>query len=223
MHSHLRPLALSLTILMLAACTGPGTSDGTPQERAGEVTSLLTTWVQDDWQVEEIDEDLCAGGAAASPYELADGSDHVICGDYALGARACALDDDGATMTFIVDAIDQTALRFRSSSAAAGLDAEGTRSQPMPLALMLVGDVSCEPRDSPADASDPPALTVLPDGTDSWYRCSDGSVLLSGGGADDTFDRGERWTVQRYAEGGESETVIVDWAMFADHANPTVR
>lgn len=221
MWKHLRALALTFSLLMLAGCTGSG-DDGTPHEQAGEVTSLLTVWAEDDWEIQELDEDLCAGGAAVSPYALTGASDHVICGDYALGARACALDDDGATMTCIVDALDRTALRFRSPSAAAGLDLEGTAGQPMPLALKLVDDVDCEPRDSPADATKPPALTVLPDGTDSWYRCDDGSVLLSDGGAEDTFERGERWSVQRYAEGGEPETVIVDWAMFADHVKPTV-
>ncbi|WP_299300908.1 hypothetical protein [uncultured Brachybacterium sp.] len=53
------------------------------------------------------------------------------------------------------------------------------------------------------------------DGMFSWYRCDDGSELLTTEDIADTFEHGETWTVQRSTDKGEPESTAVLSAVYA--------
>lgn len=221
MRSPLRSLALLLSLLTLAACTGPGASEH-------PVTEIETVWKIDQISPWEVEEDLCAGGASASPYELPDGPDHFICEYPGDEVRACALDGVGDSVTCIVGGVGHQMIRFDSPTAAAGLELEEYDGEPLPLSVTLEDGRYCWPMLPEArefwtneEYSAPPGMTV-------WYECSHGQNLLSPGDPAESFSRGERWTVQLWPQDTEGmdypiepETVGVTSARFADHENPT--
>ncbi|MCL6424168.1 hypothetical protein Bequi_12400 [Brachybacterium sp. JHP9] len=222
MRKLLSATAMLFSVLMLAACTSLGAS-------LHPVTEIQTVWEIDDippWQVEE---DLCADGASASPYELPDGPDHFICEFPDEGVRACALDGVGDSVTCIVGGVGHKMIRFDSPTAAAGLELEEYDGEPQPLSVRLEDGKYCWPMLPGArefwvneDYSAPPGMTV-------WYECTKGYNLISPSGPAETFTRGERWTVQLWPQDTEGmdypiqpETVGVKSARFADHEHPTL-
>lgn len=245
----LRTLALSLSVLTLAACVGTSTegsgppasdpptsdpasspaaatssdapsaspstetaadADATEDAQSSGATAFTTIWVDDTWSVEELNDDLCASGPMVSPYTLTGDEGHVMCGPTAADAKACAIDGPDATVTCIVDPLQKTAVRFSSPSLAAG-DAEiyPREGEATPLYVALPDGVNCSPISHDHDQHF--------GGQFSWYRCEDGSELLTPDDIDATFERGEPWTVQRSRDQQAPEATAVTAAVFAQY------
>lgn len=176
----------------------------TEEESGPEVgpTSFETMWIDDSWTVEAVEEDLCAmGGGYASPYS--EQEDLFVCGPTAAGAQACALEE--GTVQCIVDPVGRTAIEFDSPTAPRQVDPR--EGDPMPLLVTLPGDLTCTTISHDHDQHW--------DGMFSWYRCDDGSELLTTEDIADTFEHGETWTVQRSTDKGEPESTAVLSAVYA--------
>ncbi|GAA4528811.1 hypothetical protein GCM10023160_27090 [Brachybacterium paraconglomeratum] len=176
----------------------------TEEESGPEVspTSFETMWIDDSWSVEAVEEDLCEmGGGYASPYS--EQEDLFVCGPTAAGAQACALAE--GTVQCIVDPVGRTAIEFDSPTAPQQVDSR--EGDPMPLLVNLPDDVTCTTISHDHDQHW--------DGMFSWYRCDDGSELLTSEDIADTFERGKTWTVQRSMDKGEPESTAVISAVYA--------
>lgn len=108
-------------------------------------------------------------------------------------------------MQCIVDPVGERAIEFDSPTAPQQL--EPREDEALPLLVELPDGAVC--------------ATISHDhdqhwkGMFSWYRCDDGSELLTPETIGETFERGEPWTVQRSADGGEPEETAVEAAVFA--------
>lgn len=239
----LRTLVLPLAVLALAACSGastdsptvdpaiydpastpaaaspsdapsatasasPSADPATEDTQPSDATAFPTLWVDSTWTVEERTEDLCASGAMVSPYTLTGEEQYVMCGPNAADTKACTIDGPGDTVTCIVDPLQKTAIRFSSPTLASG-DAEiyPREGEPIPLYVALPDGVNCAPIGHDHDQHF--------EGMFSWYRCEDGSELLTPDDTDATFERGEPWTVQRSRDGQAPEATAVTAATFA--------
>ncbi|MCL6424170.1 hypothetical protein Bequi_12410 [Brachybacterium sp. JHP9] len=238
----LRLIALPLALLSLTACVGTttagsgppatdpasspaaATSSGAPRatpsaspstETASEDpqssggTALTTIWVDSTWSVEERSEDLCAVSAVVSPFTLTGDRQHVMCGPTAADTMACAIDGPDDTVTCIVDPLAKKAIRFRSPALAAGTDVSPREGEAIPLYVALPDGVNCAPITHDHDQHF--------GGQFSWYRCEDGSELLTPDEIDATFERGEPWVVQRSRDQQAPEATAVTAAIFAQY------
>lgn len=184
------------------------TEDESPDEETGnddpdsEGTALETRWIDDSWTIEQVDEDLCEMGGGY-PSQYSEQEELFVCGPTAIGAKACALDD--GTVQCIVDPVGKQAIEFDSSTAPE--QPQPREDEALPLLVELPDGAVC--------------TTIAHDhdqhwnGMFSWYRCDDGSELLTPEEIDDTFERGEPWTVQRSVDQGEPEATAVTTAVFA--------
>lgn len=184
--------------------TGGSTSGGS--------TSIDTLWIDETWTIEDVDEDLCEmGGKTRSPYAQDD--DMFICGPTAAGALACDMAEGETVAMCITSAVDHTAIRFDSPTAADG-DMDQGDGDLIPLFVQLddgsENGIQCSTISHDHDKHWHDKL--------SWYRCDDGSELLTDELIEETFDRGDdgsSWTAQRSADKGKPETVPVMDAVFA--------
>ncbi|MFC0673238.1 hypothetical protein [Brachybacterium hainanense] len=165
-------------------------------------TERVLLWVGQDWEVEDVEEDVCALSGAV-PSSFSEQEDVFTCGPTAASALACA-EEDGQVLC-IVNPADRRAIRFSSPSAAeGGIDRSYDEGVRMPLLAQLKNGATC---------------TIISHdhsehygGQRSWYTCDDGSELLVGAdaAASDTFDLSqERITVQRSVDQGAPEEVAV--------------
>lgn len=195
------------TTASMSPSADPASEDAQPSD----ATAFPTLWVDSTWTVEERTEDLCASGAMVSPYTLTGEEQYIMCGPNAADTKACAIDGPGDTVTCIVDPLQKTAIRFPSPTLASG-DAEiyPREGEPIPLYVALPDGVNCAPIGHDHDQHF--------EGMFSWYRCEDGSELLTPDDIDATFERGEPWTVQRSRDGLAPETTAVTAAIFTEMA-----
>ena len=180
------------TALLLTACGGGATED--PSSTAEEsqssstatATAIETLWVDDSWTIEDLAEDLCAeGGPHPTPYSPQE--EMFICGATIAASQACAI-EDGTEVVCIVDAFGKRAIRFDSPTAAESTWGAPTEDA-VPVVVTLEDGVRCDTLMDEADHRMNP--------TTSWYRCEDGSELATDTDIENTFTRGESWTVQR--------------------------
>ncbi|WP_010534801.1 hypothetical protein [Brachybacterium squillarum] len=193
----MRTLIAQLTVLasstlLLTACGGGATED--PSSTAEEsqssstatATAIETLWVDDSWTIEDLAEDLCAeGGPHPTPYSPQE--DMFICGPTIAASQACAI-EEGTEVVCIVDAFGKRAIRFDSPTAAESTWGALTEDA-VPVVVTLEDGVRCDTLMDEADHRMNP--------TTSWYRCEDGSELATDTDIENTFTRGETWTVQR--------------------------
>jgi hypothetical protein len=184
---------------------GTATSEEPEETETPRHTSIETTWVDDTWTIEEVDEDLCAMGLSESTYS--EQEDMVTCGPTAVGAEACAI-ESGEEMLCIVEPVEKKAIRFTSPSAAdPSAEVWPTDETPIPLFVELTDGAVCSTISHDHDQHW--------NGRFSWYRCEDGSELLTVESIGDTFARGDVWQVERSVDQGEPETTDVATATFA--------
>jgi len=187
--------------------SAPQESSSTTEDEggdAGAATTITTVWVDDSWTMEGPGTDVCEmGGLYGSNYSRQD--DVFTCGPTAASALACK-NDDGTT-TCITNALGRQAIRFDSPTADSE-DVTPREGEAIPLYVELEDDAMCE--------------TISHDhdqhwgGKFSWYRCKDGSELLTDQEIGATFDTGSpAWTVQRSVHKGQPETVRVETAAYA--------
>ncbi|MBK0330582.1 hypothetical protein I8D64_04115 [Brachybacterium sp. MASK1Z-5] len=190
---------------------GSDENDGSGPSTAGS-TSIDTLWIDSSWSIEDVDEDLCAtGGKTRSPYAQDD--DMFICGPTAAGAEACDMAEGETVAMCITDPVGHRAIRFDSPTAAEGSMDQGDGDL-IPLFVLLddgsENGIQC--------------ATVAHDqekhwhGKFSWYRCDDGSELLTDELIEETFDRGDdgsTWTVLRSVDTKAPEETPVTDAVFA--------
>lgn len=78
----------------------------------------------------------------------------------------------------------------------------------MPVVVILADGVCCDTLMGEADHRMNP--------TTSWYRCEDGSTLVSSDAPAGTSEQGDTWTVRRTSGiDAEMETVAVQQVVFA--------
>lgn len=211
-------IAAALWGTALIACTGPaeGTDPPPPPTAASDGggatedppvgTAIETLWVDDSWTIEDVGEDLCAlGGLSEGASSQQAG--FFLCGPIAAGAESCALEGE-STVVCIVDPLEHHAIRF-DSPAAADPDTERWPAEmvPTPLFVELEGGAICAPISHDHDQHY--------DGQYSWFRCDDGSELLTEAEIDETFVRDDAWTAQRSVDLGAPEPVLVTTVTFA--------
>lgn len=175
-------------------------------------TSIDTLWIDETWTIEDVDEDLCEmGGKTRSPYAQDD--DMFVCGPTAAGALACDMAEGETVAMCITSAVDHTAIRFDSPTAADG-DMDQGDGDLIPLFVLLDDGseegIQCSTISHDHDKHWHDKF--------SWYRCDDGSELLTDELIEETFDRGDdgtSWTAQRSVDKGKPETVPVVDAVFA--------
>jgi hypothetical protein len=176
---------------------------------AGAATVTSTLWIDDSWSIEDLDEDLCEmGGMIRSQYAQDD--DMFVCGPTAAGAEACDI-ESGSEVLCITDPVDRTAIRF-DSPAAEGGEVEQGDGPLIPLYVHLDdgsdSGIRCATISHDHDRHWHDKL--------SWYRCEDGSELLTDDLIEQTFDQEQdRWTAQRSVDKGEPEEIGVKDAVFA--------
>lgn len=192
-----------------------GGEDGTAEEDTSPApgdapapgsTELTTLWVDDSWTIEEREDDPCSfSGATISPYS--EQPEVFTCGATADSLLACMI-EDGDTTVCITDPLERTAMRFDSPTAREALDAGlGSEGEPIPMTVELEDGALC--------------ATVAHDhdthwnGRFSWYRCDDGSELLTDEDIATTFAEGDPWTVQRSLNQGAPEETAVAVMSFA--------
>ncbi|UQN28907.1 hypothetical protein [Brachybacterium kimchii] len=186
--------------------------DDSSGSTTGASTSIDTLWIDDTWTIEDVDEDLCEmGGKSRSPYAQDD--DMFVCGPTAAGALACDMAEGETVAMCITSAVDHTAIRFDSPTAADG-DMDQGDGDLIPLFVQLddgsENGIQCSTISHDHDEHWHDKL--------SWYRCDDGSELLTDELIEETFDRGDdgsSWTAQRSVDKGKPETVPVMDAVFA--------
>lgn len=169
-------------------------------------TTIESLWVDDSWTIEDIGEDLCAlGGLTEGASSQQEG--FFLCGPIAAGAESCTLEEE-STVVCIVDPLEHHAIRF-DSPAAADPDTERWPAEmvPTPLFVELEGGVICAPISHDHDQHY--------DGQYSWFRCDDGSELLTEAEIDETFVRDDAWTAQRSVDLGAPKPVLVTTVTFA--------
>ena len=182
------------------------TSTSTTSDEGGEQPTRITTvWVDDSWQIEEVSTDVCElAGGYASPYSQQD--DVFTCGPTAASALAC-IDSGGGDTTCITNALGRSAIHFDSPTIA-GEQPKPREGGPIPLYVELPGGARCATISHDHDQHWQQKF--------SWYRCTDGSELLTDKSIDDTFDTDSpAWTVQRSVDKGAPETVRVATAAYA--------
>lgn len=193
-----------------------GTDDGTADDGGATSedaaapdpgsTEITTLWVDDSWTIEERDDDPCSfSGATVSPYS--EQTEVFTCGATADSLLACMF-EEGDTAVCITDPLERTALRFDSPTARDALDTGlEVEAEPIPLTVELEDGALC--------------ATVAHDqdthwgGRFSWYRCDDGSELLTDEDIATTFAEGDPWTVQRSVDQGAPEDTAVAVMSFA--------
>ncbi|MCG7311013.1 hypothetical protein [Brachybacterium sp. ACRRE] len=186
--------------------------DDSSGSTTGGSTSIDTLWIDETWTIEDVDEDLCEmGGKTRSPYAQDD--DMFVCGPTAAGALACDMAEGETVAMCITSAVDHTAIRFDSPTAADG-DMDQGDGDLIPLFVQLddgsENGIQCSTISHDHDKHWHDKL--------SWYRCDDGSELLTDELIEETFDRGDdgtSWTAQRSVDKGKPETVPVMDAVFA--------
>jgi len=189
-----------------AGSTRPDDAPAPAPAPAPGSTELTTLWVDDSWTIEERDDDPCSfSGATVSPYS--EQEDVFTCGATADSLLACMI-EDGDTAVCITNPLERTAMRFDSPTARdaldAGLEVEG---EPIPMTVELADGALCATVSHDHDTHW--------DGEFSWYRCDDGSELLTDEDITHTFDEGEPWTVQRSVDTGAPEETAVAVVAFA--------
>lgn len=187
-----------------ATSAEPAEEPTAEEESVPEVspTAVETLWIDGSWTVETVEDDFCEmGGGYATPYS--EQEDLFLCGPTAVGAEACALED--GTVRCIVDPVGRQAIEFDSPTAPEQVDPR--EGEAIPMLVTLPDDVTCATVSHDHDQHW--------DGMFSWYRCDDGSELLTTEDIADTFERGETWTVQRSMDKGEPESTAVITAVFA--------
>ena len=181
---------------------GRTTPDDAPAPGSTELTTL---WVDDSWTIEEREDDPCTFGATVSPYSEQD--DVFTCGATADSLLACMI-EEGDTTVCITNPLERTAMRFDSPTARdaldAGLEVEG---EPIPMTVELTDGALCTTVSHDHDTHW--------DGKFSWYRCEDGSELLTDEDITHTFDEGDPWTVQRSVDTGAPVETAVAVVAFA--------
>lgn len=185
----------------------PAEEDSSPEQDGSEDseprgTVIESLWIDDSWTIQQVEEDLCEMGGGY-PSQYAEQEDLFVCGPTAAGAEACALED--GTVQCIVDPVGRQAIEFDSPTAPEQLDPR--EDEPLPLIVELPDGAVCATISHDHDQHW--------EGMFSWYRCDDGSELLTPETIGETFDRGEPWTVQRSVDGAEPEETAVDTAVFA--------
>lgn len=187
-------------------------SSATGGSTTGGSTSIDTLWIDETWTIEDVDEDLCEmGGKTRSPYAQDD--DMFVCGPTAANALACDMAEGETVAMCITSAVDHTAIRFDSPTAADG-DMDQGDGDLIPL-FVLLDDGSEEGIQCSTVAHDQEKHWH---GKLSWYRCDDGSELLTDELIEETFDRGDdgsSWTAQRSVDKGAPEEIPVMDAVFA--------
>ncbi len=217
----LAALAAPVLVLGLAACAGsdePAAGDGTTTERTTEdptteettseeapspVTGVEHVWIDDSWEVQEID-DLCAM-IEPSPAPYSDQEGFFTCGPNAASALACQVEEDGLARC-ITSLPDRSGISFTSEQAAA-TDLPANEDA-LPIQVTLPDDVTCNPvsHDHAEHFED----------YFSWYACSDGSELLTDEDISNTFSiEGDAWTVRRSIDQQAPEEVVLTTATFA--------
>lgn len=183
---------LASTALLLSACGGgapedPGSTTTEATSSTAEATTAIETlWVDDSWTIEGRAEDLCAeGGPHPTPYSPQE--ELFFCGPTIAASQACAI-EEGTQVVCIVDALGKQAIRF-DSPAAAESTWEPLSEDAVPVIVTLEDGVRCDTLMDETDHQLNP--------TTSWYRCEDGSELATDTDIENTFTRGETWTVQR--------------------------
>lgn len=189
---------------------GSTTSDEEPAEPSTDAASAATEiehlWVDGSWTIEDQQDDLCAmGGPSVAQYS--DQDDLFICGPNASGALSCAV-EQGEEVVCITDALEQKAIRFDSPTAVDPSTEWYERGmEPMPLTVTLEDGVVC---DTISHDHDQHWNQMF-----SWYRCDDGSELLTDQDIANTFARGETWTAQRSVDAQEPEETAVAVVTYA--------
>ena len=163
-------------------------------------------WVDDSWSVEEVSDDVCAPGGLSHSSYTRQGNDVFTCGPTAASALACTA--EAKETICITNALGRKAIRFDSDVVEDPGEILSRGGEPMPLYVELEGGATC--------------ATISHDhdqhwgGKYSWYRCSDGSELLTDDDIHNTFDSSsDTWTVQRSVDTGSPEETSVKAAAYA--------
>jgi hypothetical protein len=186
-----------------------GSDDG-PGSTGQGATAISDLWPDDTWTIEDLDEDLCEmGGKTRSPFASDD--DMFVCGPTAAGVEACDM-TEGSEVLCITDPLEHTAVRFGSPTAQSQDDMHQGDGDLLPLFVTLddgsADGVTCATISHDHDRHWHDKL--------SWYRCDDGSELLTDELIEETFDRSDdTWTVQRSVDKKKPATVSVMDAVFA--------
>jgi hypothetical protein len=186
-----------------------GSDDG-PGSTGQGATAISDLWPDATWTIEDLDEDLCEmGGKTRSPFASDD--DMFVCGPTAAGVEACDM-TEGSEVLCITDPLEHTAVRFGSPTAQSQDDMHQGDGDLLPLFVTLddgsADGVTCAMISHDHDRHWHDKL--------SWYRCDDGSELLTDELIEETFDRSDdTWTVQRSVDKKKPETVSVMDAVFA--------
>lgn len=186
-----------------------GSDDGSGSTGQG-ATTISDLWPDDTWTIEDLGEDLCEmGGKTRSPFASDD--DMFVCGPTAAGVEACDM-TEGSEVLCITDPLEHMAVRFDSPTAQSQDDMDQGDGDLLPLFVTLddgsADGVTCATISHDHDRHWHDKL--------SWYRCDDGSELLTDELIEETFDRSDdTWTVQRSVDKKKPETVSVMDAVFA--------
>lgn len=199
----LAPMPTTATTTTSAPTTTPAPTTPAAQEK----TVLAGIWVDDSWDVDQEGYDLCASGAMESPYALS-GDDLYTCGSTSASALACSLRPHSESVTCITNALEKTAVRFRSPALAEGTDIYPREGDRMPFYVVLANGATCSLVAHDHDQHW--------NGRFSWYRCDDDSELLTKNDIDGTFHRGDVWTVERSVDKKRPQKTTVKKAVFAD-------
>lgn len=168
-------------------------------------TAVEHLWVDDSWEIEEV-EDLC-GEMEPSPAPYSDQEGFFTCGPNAASALACQVEAENLVRC-ITNAPGRSAISFASDKAAESAGALPANEEALPIQVTLPGDVTCEPLSHDHGRHY--------EGMFSWYACSDGSELLTDEDIQNTFAVvGETWTVQQSVDQGAPEEVVAETVTFA--------
>lgn len=173
---------------------------------APDSTEIAHVWVEDDWEIGQIDEDLCEGEGFMNPSQYSDQEAFFSCGPIAASALACRVEAENLVHC-ITSATGRTAISFESDAAAESGSAFEADEEALPIEVTLPDGTTCAP-------------TAHDHGEHyqdyfSWYLCEDGSELLTTEDIQDTFERGESWTVQHSVDQGAPQEVTLETVTFA--------
>ena len=190
---------------------GEESEDGSDSDQGGEskggaATEIAHVWVEDDWEIEQIDEDLCEGEGFMNPSQYSDQEGFFSCGPIAASALACQVEAENL-VTCITSATGRTAIAFESDTAGESGGTFEANEEALPIEVTLPDGTTCAP-------------TAHDHGEHyqdyfSWYLCEDGSELLATEEIQDTFERGESWTAQHSVDQGAPEEVTLETVTFA--------
>lgn len=164
--------------------------------------------MDDSWTVEHLDDDPCASGMASmSPYS--DRGEFFLCGPTAANLEACTFtDEQTAEVLCITNAVDRRAVSFSSPTVySEGVTDQDVAEGVFPLYVTLADGATCAPISHDHDRHWNDKF--------SWYRCDDGSELLTDEDMQGTFATGDTWTVQRSVDMGEPVETPVKTVVFA--------